>query len=243
MQAGDEGAVSPASYVLGRPRGTDGLRAGDPGPVPAARITSPRPTADAPPTRTHVRVRPRPERVVPPPASEPGALRPPAACRLPPAACRLPPAACRLPPAGAHAPARGAVAARCNERSRTPPFSLCRRCHARLRQRGEQYRAEEGCPSPDRPTRAALRTVRRPGGLDVLGLRSHAPQPAPVPRAAGRRTEHRRRLHRRHQPIAAPTSQPGPGVMVRDRNQPQPEHPVPSHAATVRSEGRRREPL
>ncbi|MFB7311925.1 hypothetical protein [Streptomyces sp. NPDC056192] len=111
MQAGDEGAVSPASYALGRPyevrrdhrhgagagrehrwtqqrtggtghhgnrsecavhershldkEQTDGEPT-DPGPVPAARITSARPATDTPPTRTRVRVSPRPERVAPP---------------------------------------------------------------------------------------------------------------------------------------------------------------------------------
>jgi len=99
---------------------------------------------------------------------------------------------------------------------------------------GRAVRCRDGTYDADRPGRPALRAAGRHAGLDRLGPRPRPPHPPPVPRPARGRAEHRRRLRPRHQRTTAPATQPRPGVVVRDHDQPQPGHPVPAHAVTVR---------
>jgi hypothetical protein len=87
---------------------------------------------------------------------------------------------------------------------------------------------------PDHPGHPALRAAGRHAGRHRLGPDARASHPAPVPRPARRRAEHRRGSQIRHQRLTAPTAQPRPGTVVLDRDQPQPGRPAPTHAATVR---------
>lgn len=200
-------------------QGTDGMRAGDHGPVPAARITSPRPTADAPPTRTRVRVRSRPEQIAPPPASELGALR---------------------PPAGAHTPARGAVTARCNARSHTPPLP-CAAGALPVCGSGESSTVprRDVPPRPSNSCRTRRSSPSRRSGrprsslsCTAAGTSAASGRPTnrtpPSPTASADRRTHGTTGARCHGPRPQPAAAGAP---------------VPTYAATVRSEGGRREPL
>lgn len=99
---------------------------------------------------------------------------------------------------------------------------------------GRAVRCRDGTFDSGRPGHLALRADGRHAGRHRLGPHSRPPHPPPMPRPARRRAENRRRLRRRHQRTTTATTQPRPGVVVHDHDQPQPRSPVPAHDVTVR---------